>query len=772
MQQFTALLKKEILSYFRSSLAYFIFFVYLFVSVGAAFYFGAYLAMHDAGVYALFYDQPIILAAIIPAVTMKLWSEEYRSGTIEFLLTQPMRFSLLVLAKFTAAVLFCVFMSLFLLPFVLYTAGWLNIDAGAVVLSFFGLWMVMLMFCALGCLISAFNRSVIITYILSAFVLALWAVLPYSFLYQMYNSFLFAELGLPDVFYFISFAAAALLVNVVVLEFKRTEQKYRVEKFSAFSGLVLLATVLLNVIFCNFLAGKADFSAARFYTPHPASREIISQVTQSVTIDIYAAADYVKTDADYFHYLQQVWRFARKYEQLSGGMITVSLNYVPAFSELEEKVLENGLYFEENSRGSRNYLGAIIRDRQGREVVIKQFLLERRPFLERDIDTALLKVLQPERVKTVGVYMDAKQNLSGLQGAMLALENDYNVINAAGSIYEFSKDVDLLVFVNPKRLPAYMMYALDQFIMRGGKVALFFDFYTSSQSSVVNNDDVQIVDFLNRWQVSLQTVFSDVGQLDAAFRPLWPNIRMNKAVVFENKNALLSVQPFINSDEGMLGAVLEGKFDSIYGKNPYADSDMGKTMKPHLSHSVQPTKVAFVGDVDFLEDTYWIDGRSPDKNPYSVIETAGNGQAFKSLVDYMLGNEVYHSLPYNDRLLNRDSIGQLAEQQIYKKYEAEYTALQNDISVQRLALFAGADEDFGKMNELMQLSEVGRSLAKQEKKLQNMAYTMQKDYSAKVRKIMTVFILIWPLFVVLLLALGMRFVNKYYQRKAREIFSE
>lgn len=772
MQQFTALLKKEILSYFRSSLAYFIFFVYLFVSVGAAFYFGAYLAMHDAGVYALFYDQPIILAAIIPAVTMKLWSEEYRSGTIEFLLTQPMRFSLLVLAKFTAAVLFCVFMSLFLLPFVLYTAGWLNIDAGAVVLSFFGLWMVMLMFCALGCLISAFNRSVIITYILSAFVLALWAVLPYSFLYQMYNSFLFAELGLSDVFYFISFAAAALLVNVVVLEFKRTEQKYRVEKFSAFSGLVLLATVLLNVIFCNFLAGKADFSAARFYTPHPASREIISQVTQPVTIDIYAAADYVKTDADYFHYLQQVWRFARKYEQLSGGMITVSLNYVPAFSELEEKVLENGLYFEENSRGSRNYLGAIIRDRQGREAVIKQFLLERRPFLERDIDIALLKVLQPERVKTIGVYMDAKQNLSGLQGAMLALENDYNVINAAGSIYEFSKDVDLLVFVNPKRLPAYMMYALDQFIMRGGKVALFFDFYTSSQSSVVNDDDVQIVDFLNRWQVSLQTVFSDVGQLDATFRPLWPNIRMNKAVVFENKNALLSVQPFINSDEGMLGAVLEGKFDSIYGKNPYADSDMGKTMKPHLSHSVQQTKVALVGDVDFLEDTYWIDGRSPDKNPYSVIETAGNGQAFKSLVDYMLGNKVYHSLPYNDRLLNRDSIGQLAEQQIYKKYEAEYMALQNDISVQRLALFAGSDEDFGKMNELMQLSEVGRSLAKQEKKLQNMSYTMQKDYSAKVRKIMTVFILIWPLFVVLLLALGMRFVNKYYQRKAREIFSE
>ena len=122
MQQFKALFKKESGSYFKSSFAYFIFFIYLFVSIGGAFYFGSYLAMHDTAVYALFYLQPIILSLLIPALTMRIWSDEYKSGTAEFLLTQPVSDKLSVSAKFAASGFLAVLMSLFLLPFIGYTA--------------------------------------------------------------------------------------------------------------------------------------------------------------------------------------------------------------------------------------------------------------------------------------------------------------------------------------------------------------------------------------------------------------------------------------------------------------------------------------------------------------------------------------------------------------------------------------------------------------------------------------------------------------------------
>ena len=61
MQQFTTLLLRELRSGFRGLPAYFIIFTYLFAAIGAAFYFGSYLAMHDTALYAVFYAQPIIL---------------------------------------------------------------------------------------------------------------------------------------------------------------------------------------------------------------------------------------------------------------------------------------------------------------------------------------------------------------------------------------------------------------------------------------------------------------------------------------------------------------------------------------------------------------------------------------------------------------------------------------------------------------------------------------------------------------------------------------
>src|SRR5574344_142272 len=143
MQQFWTLLNKELRGYFRSYLAYFLFFIYMFSSMAVAFYFGSYLAMHDVGLYALFYAQPIILVLIIPAITMKTWSEEYKSGTAEFLLTQPVSLAKIVLAKSLASFIISIIMSLSLLPMIIYSSSWLALDIGNIVLDFVGLWLLM-----------------------------------------------------------------------------------------------------------------------------------------------------------------------------------------------------------------------------------------------------------------------------------------------------------------------------------------------------------------------------------------------------------------------------------------------------------------------------------------------------------------------------------------------------------------------------------------------------------------------------------------------------
>ena len=119
MQQLKTLIKKELISYFRSNLIYFIAFIYIFSSIVTSIYWGAFFAMHDSALYSLFHQQPIILIFIIPALTMKTWSEEYKSGTIEFLLTQPIPTKYIVLSKFLSSSIVCIGISLLFIPFIL-----------------------------------------------------------------------------------------------------------------------------------------------------------------------------------------------------------------------------------------------------------------------------------------------------------------------------------------------------------------------------------------------------------------------------------------------------------------------------------------------------------------------------------------------------------------------------------------------------------------------------------------------------------------------------
>ena len=760
MQQLWALFLREFRSYFRSFLAFMVFFVYLFVSIGSSFYFGSYLGMHDTALYALFYAQPIILAVLIPALSMRLWSEEYRLGTIEFLLTQPIKIMYLVLAKYLALLLFCLLMTIFLLPFVFYSSGWLKIDWQNIVSDYVGLGLSLAALCAVGSFISSLSRSMIVSYLTGFLFSALLVVIPCFKFYEIYNNFLFAEIGVSDVVYFIAIAFSFILLNIEAIKLWQKVKRLKFIKFSVFTALVWLGTGLFYFTFDNFFAEKADFTTAKLYTPKTETKEILQKINKSVSIDIYAAKDYVNSNADYFHYSQQIKRFLTNYTKLSQGMVEVNINYVEPYSELEEAILEKGLYFETNNKGSRDYFGAVIHLEDGQEQIIKQFLLQRRQFVEKDVDIALLKLFEPERIKTIGVYIDNTQNLDGLQAFLLGVENDYNVFNVSPLMYDFSNTVDMIILLNPKQISSTLRYGLDQFVLRGGKLISFIDFYTESQTDLVNQENVQFVDFLNKWKINLKDEMVDNGKMDSSFgRSLW-NLHMNKAVVFNNDNEMLSVKPFIKAADGLIGAIFEGKFFSLYSKNPYENTEIYSSMKPFLPMSLKDGQVAVVGDVDMLEETFWLAASSPDRNPYSVIETSGNEMAVKSLIDYMAGNEIYEKLPLNDKLLNRESISQKIKAQIFNKIEAKYKALQNKITEQRSLLFVGSGQDMSKFELLLQISDAGQKLAQDEKKLQTYEYEMKQQYSHKITNIMLVQILALPLLLLLVASIALRWLRR------------
>ena len=126
--QLRAVMQKEFAGYFRTPTAYIIIAVYLVLSMFATFYSAYFFAYDNSGLISFFTYQPEIFVVLMPAATMRLWADERRSGTIEFLLTQPVDYTAVVLGKFMAAAVFGLLMLALTLPFALYASTLVDLD--------------------------------------------------------------------------------------------------------------------------------------------------------------------------------------------------------------------------------------------------------------------------------------------------------------------------------------------------------------------------------------------------------------------------------------------------------------------------------------------------------------------------------------------------------------------------------------------------------------------------------------------------------------------
>jgi len=159
------LFKKELMSYFNSPIAYI--FIGVFLVVGNWLFFKNFYFVGQASMREYFSLLPWIFLFLSPAITMRLWAEEKKSGTIEFLLTLPVTDWQVVLSKFLGALSF-LFISLlltFTIPLTVMSLG--NVDMGSVIGSYIGSLFLGGAYLSLGLFISSLTKNQIIAFILA-----------------------------------------------------------------------------------------------------------------------------------------------------------------------------------------------------------------------------------------------------------------------------------------------------------------------------------------------------------------------------------------------------------------------------------------------------------------------------------------------------------------------------------------------------------------------------------------------------------------------------
>ncbi len=235
--------KREFFSYFSQLTAYALIVVFLLLSLGFAFSFGHFMEVGDASLeYSFFRWLPWFFMFLVPAVGMRLWSDEYRNGTVELIGTMPIQTQTIILGKYLAA------LSVWTIALILTFPMWILVnylgdpDNLLIFSGYLGAFLVCAVFLAVTSLVSSFTHDQVVCLVVSVFFCAVMTLAGYEPVLRSMNSLLpewageimasttvdehfrsaiRGHLRWHDVFWFVSMTFACLVGTSAVLKAKR-----------------------------------------------------------------------------------------------------------------------------------------------------------------------------------------------------------------------------------------------------------------------------------------------------------------------------------------------------------------------------------------------------------------------------------------------------------------------------------------------------------------------------------------------------------------------
>ncbi len=242
MNKVKTIFKREFNSYFSTPVAYVFITIFLVLSGLFTFYLGNFFERGQADLVPFFEWHPWLYLFLIPAISMRLWSEERKSGTVELLMTLPINTFDAVIGKFLAAWLFT-FIAIFLTFPLWITVNYLgNPDNGVIFASYLGSLLMAGSYLAIGSCLSALTKNQVVAFILSIVICFLftisglplvldffssWAgqsfldvVASFSFLIN-YSDITRGMVDLRSLLYFTSLIFTFLYLNILIVDSKK-----------------------------------------------------------------------------------------------------------------------------------------------------------------------------------------------------------------------------------------------------------------------------------------------------------------------------------------------------------------------------------------------------------------------------------------------------------------------------------------------------------------------------------------------------------------------
>lgn len=526
MPKILLIAKGEFCRYFISPLAYVYLICFLLLNSSFALYFGEIFSSGNASLQPMFDFLPWIYLLFIPGIAMRLWAEEFKSGSILQIMTLPVSTNAFVWGKFLAAWAFCTLALLLTFPFVITINILGSPDNGIIFNSYLGAFLLSGAMLAISQTASALTKNQVIALVIAVifnllfflsgleYVLSFFRSFTPTYIIDMISSFSFLThsfnfnfglFELRDIIFFGSLIALFNCLTLLIISFKTAGSINWLKTNSTIGSIIAAALIFISFIGINLFANnllrnpRIDFTEEKLFTPSEATRKVLQNLPAPVMAKVYYSPILGERDEQMRLFFDNLRLMLKTYQRLSNGNFSFRIYDPEPLSDIEDKAIQAGIQgLPVSDLNSAAYFGIVLVNENGFSRTIPFFPQTGQKLLEQNL-TENIYLLEHQK-KKLGLLsslpiLGAKHNTIINQPWQIADElrkyYDIKPINTPDDL----EGINLLMIVHPQKMPEDMEKAIYDFSISGGKILAFFDIAAESlrlagpQLSLMNTSD-------------------------------------------------------------------------------------------------------------------------------------------------------------------------------------------------------------------------------------------------------------------------------------------
>jgi len=484
----------------------------------------------------------------------------------------------------------------------------------------------------------------------------------------------------------------------------------------AIIAVILAAILFLSVnVLSDMWLGKfrLDVTQGRAYSVSKQIRPVLANIDEPITIRVYYSESLGAASPKHGALYRRVRDLLNQYAALSDGKIKVVFENPEPYSDTEDRAVGFGLQAVPLSDlGEVAYFGLAATNAVDEQQVIPFFSLEREQFIEYDLTKLIYTLSKPSQAK-IGLVsslpvMGGTRSMQQMGGRpapawaiMTQIKDFFQIRDLGAELTEIPKDINLLMLVQPTSLSPTTLFAIDQFVLRGGRLLVFADPNPESggMGATAGNMD-GLKKLLTAWGVNLVDD-KVVGDIDAAIRvnseagdrPMtsdyvaWlqlddSNLDKQDAIIGEVKQVNMGTAGILEKIEGAATAVTplvmtgpksmridtmkvqgvpdvvalfrdfvpSGKREALAAriagnvKSAFPDGPpSGQATEATLKASTAPIQVVVIADTDLLSDRFWTQ-QGNFMGQTVAVPTADNANFVVNALENLTGSPALSSL--------------------------------------------------------------------------------------------------------------------------------